>query len=136
MITLNTSRFGTLEAQEDKIINFPEGLVGLPDLKRFIIVDHKDTPLKWLQSVDDPDMAFIVSPPDVVSIDFSIELDRTVREFIRLENDNDLVVLVIIRVSGGDVIANSQGPLLVNVRNMRGVQIILDTPRRARLKTG
>jgi len=136
MIKFGTVRFGDLEVREEKIITFPEGIVGLPDLKKFALIDHKDTPLKWLQSLDDPDMAFIVASPEFVAAEYSLNLDRTVREYIELENDDDLVVLVIMRVSGEDVIANFQGPLVVNVRNMRGVQIIIENPDKFSRKGG
>ena len=63
MISFDTSRFGRLEVGKDKIIDFPTGLIGFPDIKRFILMDYKDTSLKWLQAVDDPDVAFIVTPP-------------------------------------------------------------------------
>ena len=131
MINFSTSRFGVLEAEEEKIINFPDGLVGFSDLKRFILIDHKDTPLKWLQSVDDPDIAFIVASPDIIAAEYSIDLDRTVKKYLQLENENDLVVLVIMRVSGEDVIANFQGPLIINANNMKGVQIILERSHKA-----
>jgi flagellar assembly factor FliW len=136
MIKFSTSRFGDLEAEEKKIINFSEGLVGLPDLKRFIIIDHKDTPVKWLQAVDDPDMAFIVASPDIITTGYSINPDKTVRQHLRIDNDNDLVVLVILRVSGEDVIANLQGPLVINASNMRGAQIVLESPDKTCRKTG
>jgi flagellar assembly factor FliW len=128
MIKFSTSRFGDLEAEENKVINFTEGLVGLPDLKRFIIVDHKDTPIKWLQSIEDPDMAFIVASPDIITTEYSIDLDKKIRQYLQLENDNDLVVLVILRVSGEDVVANLLGPLVINARIMKGVQIIIERP--------
>ncbi|MBI5098514.1 MAG: flagellar assembly protein FliW [Nitrospirae bacterium] len=136
MIKLSTSRFGILEAEEGKIINFPEGLIGLPDLKRFIIIDHKDTPIKWLQSIDDPDMAFIVASPDIMSTEYSIDLDKTVKQYLQIENDNDLVVLVILRVDREDVIANFQGPLIINARNMKGIQIVLENPNKSYQKIG
>lgn len=131
MIKFSTSRFGILEAAEGKIINFPDGLVGFSDLKRFILIDHKDTPLKWLQSVDDPDIAFIVASPDVIAAEYSMDIDRTIKKYLQLENDNDLVVLVTMRVSGEDVIANFQGPIIINAGNMKGVQIILERPHKS-----
>jgi len=136
MIKFNSSRFGDLETEEEKIINFPEGLVGLPDLKRFIIIDHKDTPIKWLQSIDDPDMAFIVASPDIITTGYSIDLDKTVKQNLRAEDNNDIVVLVILRVSGEEIIANLQGPLIINANNMRGAQIVLEPPKKSCQKTG
>ena len=135
MIKFSTSRFGVLETAEEKIINFHEGLVGLPDMKRFVLIDYKDTLLKWLQSLDDPDIAFIVAPPDVMAIEYSIDLDMTVKKYLQLENDDDFVVLVIMRVSGEDVVTNLQGPLVINANNMRGVQIVLENPKKSYQKT-
>ena len=78
MIKLKTSRFGDIEVEQDKIVNFPDGLIGLPDIKEFILIDHKDTPLKWLQAMDDPDIAFIVVPPDEISEGYNVDIDKKV----------------------------------------------------------
>lgn len=126
MIRIRTSRFGELEADENTVITFPEGLVGLTDLKRYILIDHKDTALKWLQALDDPDIAFIVLPPDLIISDYTLAIDRSVRHFLQLEHDEDLAVFVIVRVSGNDVIANFQGPLLINSRTRTGIQAVLE----------
>ncbi|MBI5665817.1 MAG: flagellar assembly protein FliW [Nitrospirae bacterium] len=126
MIQLSTSRFGVLEVDEDKIINFPSGLVGLPEIKRYILIDHKDTPVKWLQAVDDPDIAFIVVSPTLIVADYDLSLDKSVKQHIQLENNDDLAVLVTMRVNDEDVIANFQGPIVINSRSKKGVQVILD----------
>jgi len=136
MIKFSTTRFGVLETAEEKIINFHEGLVGLPDMKRFVLIDYKDTLLKWLQSLDDPDIAFIVAPPDVMAIEYSIDLDMTAKKYLQLENDDDFVVLVIMRVSGEEIVTNIQGPLVLNANNMRGIQIVLENPKKSYQKTG
>jgi len=128
VIKLETSRFGVVEVAEERVINFPSGLAGFPDLRRYLLIDHKDTPLKWLQAVDDADIAFIVASPDVIAAGYSMNLDNTVRQYLQLENEDDLVVLVIMRVNGKEVIANFQGPVLINARVLRGVQVILDKP--------
>lgn len=128
MIKLNTSRFGELEVNEEKIMNFPSGLIGLPDINRFILIDHKDTPLKWLQAVDAPDIAFIVVAPSVIVQDYFLNIDKAVKQFIQLEDEEDLAILVTMRVNGDDVIANFQGPIVINSRAMKGVQVVLDRP--------
>ncbi len=126
MITLKTSRFGELEVEEDKIVDFPEGLIGLPYTKKFILIDHKDTPLKWLQAVDDPDIAFIVVPPDEISDSYNVDIDKKVQHYLQLENNDDLAVLVTMRIAGDNVIANFQGPLLINACSRKGVQVVLE----------
>lgn len=131
MIKLNTARFGELKVEEDKVITFPSGLVGLPNIHRFILIDHKDTPLKWLQSLDDPEIAFIVVSPTSLVADYRLDLDKSVRQYIQLVHDDDLAVLVTMRVRGEDVIANFQGPLLINSSSKIGVQVVVDSPSRA-----
>lgn len=128
MIKLETSRFGALEVREEKVVSFPEGLVGFPNLNRFILIDHKDTPLKWLQAMDDPDIAFIVVSPTTIFEEYNLDVDRSVKDYLELDNEDDLAVLVTMRVSGEDVIANFQGPILINSRAMKGVQVVLDSP--------
>lgn len=130
MIRLETSRFGQLEVREEKIVSFPEGLVGFSNLNRFILIDHKDTPLKWLQAMDDPDIAFIVVSPNTIFEEYSLEVDKSVKNYLELDNEDDLAILVTMRVSGEDVIANFQGPILINSRTMKGVQVVLDNPDR------
>jgi len=126
MISFHTSRFGIIEVQKEKIIHFPEGIPGFRQIKRYILMDYKDTPLKWLQAVDDPDVAFIVVEPQFIKPDFSISPDEQVKALLELENDDDLAVLVIIRREGEQVIANLQCPLLFNSSAMKGVQVCLE----------
>ncbi len=126
MITIDTSRFGKVEVEEDRIIHFPEGLLGFPSLKGYVLIDYKDTPLKWLQSVDDPTIAFIVTEPSVLVPDYSVPLDEEAKKLIEIGDVQDLAVLIIIRVENEQVIANLRGPIVMNARVMKGIQIALD----------
>lgn len=126
MVRFETSRFGTIEIGEEKIVSFPEGILGFPDLTRYILLDYKDTPIKWLQAVDHPDVAFIVAEPATVTADWPVALRYDVREFLGIERDDDLAVLLILRVEQGNVVANLNGPLAINANRRIGVQAILD----------
>jgi flagellar assembly factor FliW len=126
MIKFETSRFGALEVKEDRIIQFPEGIPGFPEIKRYVLIDYKDTPLKWLHAVDDPDIAFIVTEPKTVSADYSVKTDAATRQYLNLDNEDDLAVFLILRVENGNMIPNFNGPLLINAGNMTGIQAVLD----------
>jgi flagellar assembly factor FliW len=93
MIRFETTRFGSVELPEDKMISFPEGILGFPGLKRYILIDYEDTPVKWLQAVDDPDVAFIVMPAQSLSPDYSLQIDKQIKDLLKLEKEEDLVVL-------------------------------------------
>jgi flagellar assembly factor FliW len=126
MIKFETSRFGELEVSEDKIIFFPDGIPGFREIKRYILLDYKDTPLKWLQAVDDPDVAFIVVQPEYLFPDYSVKIDKSIEDLLKLKNNNDLAVLLIIRVEDEKIIPNINGPLLINAETKIGMQIVLD----------
>lgn len=128
MISFQTSRFGVIEVAEEKIINFPEGIPGFPLLKRYILMDYKDTPLKWLQAVDEPDVAFIVVEPRLINPDFNFVPDEQTKSLLELQKDDDLVILIIIRREGEQVVANLQYPLLFNSLSMKGMQICVEEP--------
>lgn len=126
MVSFATSRFGTLEVSEDKVISFPLGMLGFPHIKRYVLLDYEDTPVKWLQAVDDPDVAFIVMEPNLLAEDCTIALDATMRQTLQLEDEEDLALLTIVRVESGKVLANLKGPLLFNSRLKIGIQAVLE----------
>lgn len=129
MISFNSSRFGRLEVAKDRVIHFSGGLMGFTDIKRFVLMDYKETSLKWLQAIDDPDIAFIVMPPYEVFPDYSLKIDKPIYNILASESEDDLVIFVMLRVEGGRVTANLQGPLVLNSINKRGVQIVNEDPR-------
>ena len=77
MRPIATTRFGTFEAAEDRVISFPLGLVGFADAKAFVNLDHRPgSAYRWFQAISFPDLAFVVI--DVLSIvpDYPIESVR------------------------------------------------------------
>ena len=124
MIRFETSRFGPVEIDDSKVISFPEGIPGFAALKRYILMDYKDTQLKWLQAVDDPAVAFIVGLPGTYSPGFEPQVDEAAIRFLGLEKKEDLAVLLILRVEAGKVIVNTSAPLLLNAALMRGMQLL------------
>ncbi|NOZ68730.1 MAG: flagellar assembly protein FliW [Deferribacteres bacterium] len=129
MISFDTTRFGRLEVARDKIIYFPNGLIGFPDVRRYILMDYKDTLLKWLQAVDAKDVAFIVAPTYEFFPDYSVKIDNQTRDLLGIENEEDVIILAILRVQGENVTANLQGPLVINSTSRKGVQVVNEDSR-------
>lgn len=125
---LETSRFGDIEISGDQVIHFPMGIPGFPDLKRFVIVDYRD-PIHWLQAVDNPAVAFIISDPFPFFKDYSLILSDDVEEFLDIRRPSDTLVFTILTVSDNRLMANLKGPVIINTENKRGIQIILDDER-------
>ncbi|NOY39209.1 MAG: flagellar assembly protein FliW [Nitrospirae bacterium] len=128
MISFSTTRFGNLEVPEEQVIHFPDGLFGFPDLKRYILMDHKETEVKWLQAIDDAEVAFIVINPFLMNPSYQFEVPDTAKKLIGLEDVNDLAILVIVRVENNRVMANFQGPLILNSATKKGFQLVVESP--------
>lgn len=126
MVRFNTSRFGSLEVSEERIIHFSHGLLGFPTLTRYVLMDYQDTSVKWLQAVDDPDVAFIVMEPTQLVSDYNVTLEEGVRQALKLDDEEDLAVLTIVRVEDGKVYPNLKGPLFFNARLRLGIQCVLE----------
>ena len=125
---LTTTRFGEIEIQEDSVLNFPFGIPGFPNLKRFVVIDYKD-PIKWLHSVEDPDVAFIVTVPFVLFPEYSFTIKDDVEEFLGIKESSDVVIFAILSVSDNNLMANLKAPVVVNISNKKAVQILLEDDR-------
>lgn len=129
---LSSQRFGELDIREDKIITFPEGLVGLPEFKKFVILDHEGNgPLNWLLSLDEPELAFVIIDPTTFLGEYKIELTKVDVEKLQLDDDTETAVfaLVVIPDNPQEMTANTKGPIVINVKKMIGRQVIQDSEK-------
>ena len=122
---INTTRFGEIEIEENKIITFPMGIPGFLTLKRFVLIDYKD-PIQWLHAVDDPEVAFIVINPFVIFPSYSVDIRDDEELFLGIKEPTDVVVLTILTVVNDVVTANLRGPLVLNSANYKAAQILID----------
>ena len=72
---IKTGRFGQLGVEEDEIISMPQGILGFPEYKRFCLVDPgDDTLILWLQSLENPEIAFPILEPKIFKPDYAARL--------------------------------------------------------------
>ena len=128
-MTIETTRFGKLEIEEGRVIRFPEGLLGFPENKDYVILEHKpDSPFCWLQSMDSPDLAFVMTNPFLVKNDYLENLSANEKGFFSSENGGDIVVFVLVTIPPGQVekmTVNLLGPLVIDSGSRIGRQVIL-----------
>ncbi|MFO7653924.1 MAG: flagellar assembly protein FliW [Candidatus Krumholzibacteriia bacterium] len=122
-------RFGELEYREEDLVRLPEGLIGMPQLRRWLILDMgDDLPMKWLQSVERGDFGFPVTQPELFRDDYEVQIPRSVK--LRLENREleNLAVLVITTVheGGSRVTGNLMAPLVLDTETRLGAQVARD----------
>jgi len=130
-MNIKTTRFGTITIGEEKIITMPFGMLGFPDKKRFIIVQHKEnSPFFWYQSVDDPTLAFVITSPFPFKPDYEVDMDDVLKEMSwnEGEENNNLALYVVVNIPKGSpdkMTANLIGPILVNNRACQAVQMVI-----------
>ncbi len=122
--TLNGTRFGSVEFDGNDVLHLDGGLVGLPELQRFVLFEAKPgSPFSWLQSLDDPAMAFLVAEPSRYVDGYDDDVIRRAPEI------SDAVVLATATVPSGrprDTTLNLCGPIVLDATNRRGRQMVLD----------
>ena len=126
----DTSRFGTVEVAEDKLLHFEHGLPGFPDCTRFIVMDHdRETPLKWLQCVERPEIAFLIVEPDQILHSYEVDVPDSVLRHIGWKKGaepSDVAVFVILNVTDQKLTANLRAPIVVNIAARQAFQMILE----------
>ena len=125
---IKTTRFGEIEIPDKDLITMPQGIIGFQELKRYVILDHeKDSPFKWLQSIDDGSIAFVLINPLTFKPDYEVEVSESEIKELELESEEDAVISVIVTIPSNpkNMTANLKGPLIFNLKNRRGKQIVL-----------
>ena len=121
------SRIGEVDVPEEVIITFPSGLLGFPDVKRFTLLNHKpDSPFRFLQAVDEPDLAFVVMNAFELRPDYAPELWEEDQLHLGRPAPGDLDVYVILTIpeDPSRMTANLLGPVFVNRRLRLGKQVV------------
>ena len=123
---VQTSRFGKIEIAEDRVITFPKGLLGFASCTQYCLLEpNNDACFYWLQSTEDPSLAFVVTDPSLFVTDYSVPIRPEQMEGLSLERFEDAKVLVIVNKIDHTLTGNLQGPLVVNLTNCQAEQLVL-----------
>lgn len=131
-LTIETSRFGQITVAADKVITLPQGMVGFPQQRRYVLLQHRPgSPLHWLQSLDRGDLAFVVVTPLLFDPQYKLALGRTETEMLKVEDPAQIQVWVVVTIPHGhpeQMTGNLRAPLVINLANRLGTQVILEDP--------
>ena len=130
-----TRVFGEIDIADEKIIRFPNGIVGFPELTDLALIHDSekdsDTAVKWLQSMQEAAFAMPVVDPLVVKPDYNPEVEDELLKPIGELNPDSTLVLVTLTVPSDitKMTVNLQAPIVVNADEMKACQIIVDTEK-------
>ena len=129
---LQTSRFGQVEVDDQRLIEFESGILGFPDFKRYALVQTgTDSGFYWLQSVDNPELAFVVTDPRLFVADYQVPIKAEDLAKIGLDSVEGAQVFIIVNKADELLTGNLQGPLVVNVATRSAIQLVLSDRRYA-----
>lgn len=130
-MTLQTKVFGEVTIEEEKIITFPGGIVGFPDLTQFALFHDEEDGIEtihWLQSLQEPAFAMPVMDPLLVKEDYNPEVDDELLKILGDWEHDELLVLVTVTVPQEleKMTVNLKGPILINGKNRKACQVIVE----------
>lgn len=122
------TRFGEIEYDEANLLHFPAGLIGMPDLRYFIVMPNKKSgPLFWIQSIDDADIALVLTDPTNFFLDYGVVPSTSEKNALHLEDNDDCFVLTVVTVPPDQKITlNLAAPILFSPKTNRAIQVILE----------
>lgn len=122
------TRFGEIEYEEDNLLVFPQGLIGLKHLKNFVVMPNKkESPLFWIQSVDDPAMAFVLTNPQDFFSDYIIDIQGEERINLEVEKEDEIFVLSVVTVPPNQKITlNLAAPIFFAPKSNKALQVIIE----------
>ncbi len=111
------------------MLTFTSGIIGFPSATRYVVLDHdREVPFKWLQSVDQGELAFVIMDPTLFKPDYRVTVEPDELEELGMSEGDELITFVILTIPSSDphrITANLQGPVVVNRRTRLAKQLIL-----------
>lgn len=130
MRKINTTRFGEIEVDEAKIVHFKEGIPAFEDEHEFIILPYEEeSPYYFMQSINTPDLAFLLTIPFLFFQDYAFEIDdETVKE-LDIRDQDKVFYYSTVTIPNGSIrymTANLVAPIVLNSENMQAKQVVLE----------
>src|SRR6187401_3597118 len=122
---ISTTRFGTVKIEETDVITFVDGLIGMEDCRRWVLLaDAQNSALGWLQSLERPEVALgVVSPRRFVN-DYQVRVSKREIQPLKLEDPNQAQVLAIVSHVADGLTLNLKAPLVIHLAERLGRQIV------------
>jgi flagellar assembly factor FliW len=143
MTTLIGTRFGDLTYEQQDVFTLVDGLIGFPNLNDFLLLATKESsPFRWLQSIDEPGLAFLLTDPNQYVLDYAPEIDDNEALRLGLGPETPMMLLttaVIPKGNPSEMTLNLAGPIILNLNQRVGKQFVIEDescPTRFKVSTG
>jgi FliW protein. len=125
---IDTEHFGRIEIKEDDVITFPEGLPGFEELHRFTLLNTGEelANVFWLQSIDRPEICFVVTDPFAVYNGYQVEINDDDAALLEITDPDSVLTLAIMVIPEDprDIRVNLKAPVVINLEKKLGKQVL------------
>ena len=129
IITIETKKFGIVDVNPNAVFEFVLPIIGFNDFKKYTIIDFKpDSPFKWLQSMDDMELAFPVTLCSFFGIDYQFDIPDDEAQKLEIESADDVFVCNIANIPSSNpqgATINMLAPIIINLANQKAMQVVL-----------
>jgi len=112
---------------EMPIIDMAVPMPGFPAHQQFILVRLNDQGLLYaFTSIQDPELRFLVAPPEPFFPDYAPEIENQVLAALNTKDPDRLLVMVVITAGANETTANLLAPIIVDRDSRRAMQVVLN----------
>lgn len=125
----NSAAVQNLQNQEKIIIHFEDGIYGFENIKDYILLQEDEQKVIWsLQAAESTYPSLIVIDPFLVLNGYNPELTPENLKALGNPETEDLCFLAVavIRKNLAESVVNLKSPIVINVKNKKGIQVILE----------
>ncbi len=126
---ISSTRFGDIEIDKSLFFEFVAPIIGYNGHRFFALIDNKpDSPFKWLQSAEDPELAFPITLPSYFNIDYTFTIEDAEAELLGVEKAEDVMAINIVNIPHDypqEATVNLSAPIVINTNTNSAMQIIL-----------
>ncbi|MCR5788402.1 MAG: flagellar assembly protein FliW [Lachnospiraceae bacterium] len=139
-MVIKTKIFGDVTVDAAKLILFPQGIVGFPDLKEFMLIHDSEAEnsggIQWLQSIEEPGFAMPVMDPLLVRPDYNPTIEDEFLKPLGEFTDDNMLVLTTVSVPHEieQMSVNLMAPFIINMDTRKAIQIIVDDTYEVKFK--
>ncbi len=111
---IKNEQFGEVEFDESSIIDFPEGLLGFEDLKKFLLIQEEEGLFVWLTSIEEPEIIFPIFSINLLEEGYETPMEYEPYGIVKLDKDPEKVTI------------NLKAPVFIHKSDKKGFQKLLD----------
>ena len=130
MRKFETTRFGEIEVEDEKVVTFENGIPAFAEENEFVILPYEEeSPYYLMQSLKTPELAFILTIPFLFFPDYQIEIDDESIKELDIKNQDNVAIYSLVTIPNGSLrymTANLLAPVVLNTENMKAKQIIME----------